>query len=133
MLTISALDSPASKSRNLDTSPRIRSTHSPTTSRGLSTRSADLPLGSPISPVAPPTSPIGPVPGELQAAHRQQQHQVADVQAGRGRVEPAVDRDPAGIQRLAQLVDIGRDGEQAAPGKFVDDVVHACMVPLTGR
>src|SRR5690349_22104808 len=52
LLTISALDSPASKSRNLATSPRMRSTHSATTSRGFSTRSADLPLGSPISPVA---------------------------------------------------------------------------------
>ena len=59
LLTISALDSPASKSRNLDTSPRMRSTHSATVSREFSTRSDDLPLGSPISPVAPPTSPIG--------------------------------------------------------------------------
>ena len=35
---------------------------SATTSRGFSTRSADLPLGSPISPVAPPTRPTGRCP-----------------------------------------------------------------------
>ena len=84
-------------------------------------------------PGRPADQPDRAVPGELQAAQRHQLHQVPDVQPGRGRVEPAVDRDPAGLQRLAQLVDIGRDGEQAPPAEFVDDVVHACMVPPTGR
>ena len=69
LLTTSAPAGPGEKSRNRDTSPRIRSTHSATTSRGFSTRSADLPLGSPISPVAPPTSANGPVPGQLHPPH----------------------------------------------------------------
>ena len=33
--------------------------------------------------------------------------------------------DAAGIQRGAQLVDIGADRDEAAPGEFVDNVVHA--------
>jgi len=51
--------------------PRLRSTHSATTSREFSVRSADLPLGSPISP-SPRRPGNGPVPGELEPAHCQQ-------------------------------------------------------------
>ena len=57
-----ALAGPGSKSRNRLSSTRNRPAQPATTSRGLSTRSADLPLGSPISPVAPPTRPIGRCP-----------------------------------------------------------------------
>ena len=119
----------AEKSRNRDTSPRIRSTHSATTSRELSTRSADLPLGSPISPVAPPTSAIGRCPASWKRRMREQQDEVADVQPGRGRVEPAVERDRAGVERLAQLVEVGGQRDQAAPGQLVDDVGHRSIVP----
>src|SRR5271154_1223448 len=72
------------------------------------------------------------MPGELQAAQREQLHEVSDMQPGGGRVEAAVDRDQTRTQRPAQLVEIGRVGEQASPAEFVDDVVHACMVPPTG-
>ena len=82
-------------------------------------------------PGRPAHQPDRAVPGQLQAAHGDQQHQVSDVQPGSGRVEPAVQRDPAGLQRQPQFVKVGADGDEAAPGEFVDDVVHACMVPPT--
>ena len=117
------------KSRNWLTSALIRSTHSATRSRGFSTRSADLPPGSPIRPVAPPTMRDRPVPGLLQPAHGEQLHQVADVQPRRRRVEAAVKGDNPGVQRLAQIVQVSRHGDEAAPAQVVDDVAHRCIVP----
>jgi hypothetical protein len=76
-------------------------------------------------PGRPADQPDRAVPGELQAAKRQHLHQVPDVQPGRGRVEAAVDRHPAGLQRQPQLVEIGVDGDQASPAEFLNDVVHA--------
>ena len=48
--------------------------------------------------------------------------QVAHVQAGRGRVEAHVEADAALGQRLAQGVEVGRVGDEAAPLEVVEDV-----------
>jgi hypothetical protein len=121
LLTIRALDSPASKSRNLDSSAWVQRPLG-----RLATRIADQPGG-------PAHQPDWPVPGQLKPTHGQQQGQAADVQARRRRVKAGVEGDPARVQRLTQLFDICRVGQQASPGEFVDNVVHACMVPSMGR
>jgi hypothetical protein len=79
-------------------------------------------------PGRPAHQPDRPVTGQLEPAHGQQHDQIADMQARRGRVETAVERYRTGSQRFAQFVEVGRVGDQASPGEFVDDV-HACMVP----
>ena len=43
---------------------------------------------------------------------REDLHQVADVQAGRGRVEAAIERDGTVRERLAQSVLVSGQGEQ---------------------
>src|SRR6185437_3108135 len=63
--------------------------------------------------------------------HGEQQDQVADVQAGSGGVKASVQRDLAGVECLAQLVQLGRHGDQAPPRQVVDDVGHRCILPST--
>ena len=109
------------KSRNGSICDRIRSTQSATVSRGVQRPLGARPLGSPISPVAPPTRAERPVARPLQAPHGQDLHQVADVQARRGRVEAAVERDRAGGERRAQRVLVGGLRDQAAPVQLVED------------
>ena len=129
LLTTSAPVGPGPKSRNRDTSPRIRSTHSATTSRGLSTRSADLPLGSPISPVAPPTSAIGRCPASWKRRMVSSSTRLPMCRPGAVGIEPAIERDRPGVERLAQLIEVGGLRDQAAPGQLVDDVGHRPIVP----
>ncbi len=59
------------------------------------------------------------VAGELEAPQRQDLHEVADVQRRRGRVEAAVVGDGPGGQVLAQRLEVGRLGQQAAPRQVV--------------
>ena len=69
-----------------------------------------------------------PVPGELQPARGQDLHQVADVQARRGRVEADIERHRPARQMRAQLVEAGGVLHQAPPQQIVDDVGHAPIV-----
>ena len=62
--------------------------------------------------------------GELDAAHREQLHEVAEVQARRRRVEPAVERDRLAREQLLQLRRVGRDVHEAAPEELLPDVVE---------
>ena len=62
--------------------------------------------------------------GWLEAPQREDLHEVADVQAGRGGVEPAVERDGPGGERVTQGVEVGGVGDQPAPLELVEDVVH---------
>src|SRR5215471_10294476 len=105
LLTRMAPVEPGVKSRNRFTSARIRSTHPATVSGVFSTRSAD--------------EPDWPVPGLLEPPHCQQQDQIADVQPRSGGVEPAVERDDPGVERLSQVVQVGRYGDQTAPAQLV--------------
>ncbi len=60
--------------------------------------------------------------GQLQAPHRDQLHEVAEVEARRGRVEAAVEGDRAGGQCGAQRIGIGAVRDQPAPGEVVEDL-----------
>ena len=71
--------------------------------------------------------------GVLEAAQREELHQVADVQARRGRVEAAVERDRPGVERRAQRVEVGARGDQAAPGEVVEDVRSRSVTPESLR
>lgn len=63
------------------------------------------------------------VPVLLEAAHSEDLGEVAEVQARRGGVEAAVDRD--GLLRCGpQRVQIGRLGDQLAPREVFDDRAH---------
>ena len=65
-----------------------------------------------------------PVAGLLEPAQGEQLDEVADVQRGRGRVEPAIERDrPRGEQR-PQFVQVGGLRDQAAPRELIQDVGH---------
>ena len=57
----------------------------------------------------------------LEAAHRKDLDQVAQVQARGGRVESAVQRDGAGCASGTDGIEIRALGNEAAPLKFVDD------------
>ena len=98
--------------------------------RGFSTRSADLPLGSPISPVAPPTSPIGRCPASWKRRMVSSRTRLPMCRPGAvGSKPPYRVTGPAAsaLRRSSRSVD---SGDQAAPGQFVDDVVsHRCIVP----
>ncbi|RPK41748.1 hypothetical protein EES40_20220 [Streptomyces sp. ADI93-02] len=63
-------------------------------------------------------------PRHLEPAHGEHLHQMADVQARRGRVEAAIEGDRAVRESLAQCVLVGGLGEQPAPLQLVDDVRH---------
>ena len=103
-----------SKSRNRSTWTRMPLDPFGHASRGVERALGARPLGSPTSPVAPPTRPTaGGRP--LETAQGQQRDQVADVEARRGRVEAAIERDRALGQRRAQCVDVGGLRDQAAP------------------
>ena len=62
----------------------------------------------------------GPVARLLEAAHRHEQDEIAEVKAGGGRVEPAVERDRAVRQRRAQVVEVGVVGNHAPPLEVVE-------------
>ena len=111
----------SSKSTNRSSWPRIRSAHSATASAEFRVRSPTS-RGSPIMPVAPPASTIGRCPARWKRVQHEQRHQVAGVQARRGRVEPAVERDRAGVEVAPQRVEVGGLRDQAAPGQLVEDV-----------
>ncbi len=70
-----------------------------------------------------------PVAGLLEAAHGEDLDEVAEVQAGRGRVEAAIERDGAVRERLAQCVLVSGQGDQPAPLQLVDDVRHGSVSP----
>ena len=70
-----------------------------------------------------------PVPVLLEPAHREDLHEVAQVQARRRRVEAAVQRDRPGRRGRAQRVEVGALRDQAAPGQFVDDRGHGVILP----
>ena len=59
---------------------------------------------------------------QLEAAQRQQRHEVAHVQAVGGRVKAAVKRDGPGADALGQLLRIGAIGQQSAPLEFFQNV-----------
>ena len=61
---------------------------------------------------------------ELEPAQGEQQDEVTDVQAGRGRVEPAVEGHRPGSEGLAQVLQVRRLRYEPAPGQLVDDVGH---------
>ena len=61
------------------------------------------------------------MPGELEAPQQQQRHEVADVQAVRGRVEPDVERDGPAVEPLAQRVEVGVILHEPAREQVVDD------------
>ena len=68
----------------------------------------------------------------LEPAQREQRDEVARVQAGRGRVEPAVEREHARGQVAPQCVGVGALRDEAAPLQFVEDVrAHATDPPPT--
>ena len=98
-------------------------TQSATVSLVLSVRS-DVGFGSPMRPVAPPTSASGRWPGQLEATHREDLHEVADVQAGRGGVETAVVGDRPSLERRAHRLRVGRLRYESAPVQLVEDVRH---------
>ena len=70
------------------------------------------------------------VAGELDAAHREQLHEVAEVQARRGRVESAVVRDRLAREQLFQRGLVGGDVHEAAPDELLPDVVERGVVVL---
>src|SRR4029077_12059791 len=88
-----------------------------------------LAAGVPDQPGRPADQGDRPVPSQLEAAHGEQQDEVADVQPGRGRVETAVQGDRSRVERLAQLAEVGGLRDQPAPGQLVDDVGHRLIVP----
>ena len=88
-----------------------------------------LPAGIPDQPGRPADQRDRPVAGQLEAAHGEQQHQVADVQARRRGIEPAIERDRPGVERLTQLIGVGGMRDQPAPGQLVEDVGHRPIVP----
>ena len=71
-----------------------------------------------------------PVPGPLQVAQHDQLHEVAEVQRGGGRVEPAVRRDRPVGECLAQRGLVGGLRHQATPLQLVEDVAHGGSVPF---
>ncbi len=73
------------------------------------------------------------VPRLLDPAHGEDLDQVAEVQAGRRRVEAAIERDRAVRERLAQCVLVGGQGDQPTPPQLVDDVRHGHASPSIGR
>ena len=77
--------------------------------------------GSPIRPVAPPTRASGRWPARCSRRSGQDLDQVPDVQARRGRVEAAVERDRSRGQARAQRVLVGGLGDQAAPVQVVEE------------
>ena len=77
----------------------------------LSVRSA-VGRGSPIRPVDPPTRPSGLWPASWRRRSVRIWHEVAKVQAGQGRVEPAVVRDRLPEEALERGL-IGRDVDEA--------------------
>ena len=99
----------------------MRSTQPEMTSRSWSWRSAVRPLGIADEAGRPADEADGTVPGQLEPAHRHQQHEVAEVEARRGRVEAAVVGDGAGGHRRAQRVEIGVVGDHAPPLEIVED------------
>ena len=54
----------------------------------------------------------------------EQLHEVAQVQARRGRVEPAVVRDRLAGEQLVQRGLVGRDVHEAAPDELLPDVLE---------
>ena len=62
----------------------------------------------------------------------EQLDEVADVQARRGRVEAAVERDRPGGERRAQRVLVGGLGDQPAPAQLVEDVGHGRSLRRVG-
>ena len=68
--------------------------------------------------------------GELQPAHEQQLHQVAQVQARRGRVEAAVIRDRSAGEELFELRLIRGDVDKAAQFQLLPDIGEAGVVLL---
>ena len=67
---------------------------------------------------------------ELEASGGQHLHEVAEVQARRGRVEADVERHRPGVQRRPQLGPIGGLLEQPAPLEVVEDVAHGGDPPV---
>ena len=73
------------------------------------------------------------VSGELEAPHEQQLHEVAQVQARRGRVEAAVVRDRVPGEQRAQRLLIGGHVHESAPDDLVPDVLEGRIVGGRGR
>src|SRR5699024_10897148 len=61
---------------------------------------------------------------QLQPTHDDQLRQVAQVQTGRSRVEPAVIGDRLPAERFAQRLSVGRDVHAATPQKFIPDILE---------
>jgi hypothetical protein len=59
------------------------------------------------------------VSGKLQAPHHQQLNKIAQVQAGRCGVEPAVKSYGPRIEGIFELLLISRDVDKSSPDKFV--------------
>ena len=70
------------------------------------------------------------VAGQLEPAHEQQLHQVAQVQARRGRIEAAVIRDRVAGEQLFELRLIRGDVDKAAPFQLLPDIGKAGVVLL---
>ena len=61
------------------------------------------------------------MPGELEAAHGQDLHEVAHVHARRRGVEAAVQGQRSGRRGGAERLEIGRVGDEPPPGEVVED------------
>ena len=72
---------------------------------------------------------VGRVAGPLQPLRREDLHEVAHVQARRGRVETDIEPHAPGRERLAQGAEVRRVCDQAAP----HEVVEECRVDGAGH
>ena len=98
------------------------STHSATTSASLSARSAVRPLGSPISPVAPPTSASGRCPACCSRRAVSNWTRLPTCRLGAVGSKPHVEGDRAGVEGVAQRVEVGALGDQPAPLQVVEEL-----------
>ncbi len=73
-----------------------------------------------------------PVARPLKALECEQRHEVTRVQTGAGRVESGIERDRARVEVAAECVEVGRLGDQPAPGQFVEDVLSHCSIIPSG-
>ena len=65
---------------------------------------------------------------QLESAHRQELHKVAEVQARRRGVESAVVRDRVAGQEIAQSFSVGGHVHEAAPDDLIPDVLERRIV-----
>jgi hypothetical protein len=77
-----------------------------------------------------PDEPEWPVSGQLQTPHRQQLHEIAEVEARGGRVESAVVGDGLACEQLLQRGPVGGHVDEPAPDELLPDILEGVVVLL---